>query len=149
MTDATQHHAQVKPLEWFEGNSFPAEKCWTASSALGVYTIDQEFGSDAYDFVVYRVSSLIGNFEGLPEAKAIAQADYEARIRSALLPPVPVNSYEELRAENEKLRAALIDIAALEDEQSNAHLAATGSYSMFDERYAVEKARTALDGAQS
>jgi len=40
--------------------------------------------------------------------------------------------------------AALKDIADLENTEANAHLAATGSYSMFGERYSVEKARDAI-----
>ncbi|WP_199091584.1 TFIIB-type zinc ribbon-containing protein [Bosea sp. ASV33] len=69
---------RVKPLEWQPTSS---GFCWHAASAVGRYFIEE------------RHSDFRWNVEGWPgewavntldEAKAAAQADYEARIRSAL-----------------------------------------------------------------
>jgi hypothetical protein len=77
---------KVKPLEWAEQPSFPAESCWMSKTPLCSYTIDQDFGSDAFYYEVRRSGSLVGTCDGLPEAKEAAQADYSSRILSALNP---------------------------------------------------------------
>lgn len=95
MTDVMQDAVRVKPLEWKESTRKMLPYGHPSPFFRAVTTFD--WG--------YRIEGLGEQFkmEGvlystLEAAKAAAQADYEARIRSALLPPVPVNSYEEMRA---------------------------------------------------
>lgn len=78
----------VKPLEWKKKNS--RREDWIADSAVGRY----EAGLVHSSFVaMLRIVTgnmpediKVGSGLGLEAAKAAAQADYEARIRSALLP---------------------------------------------------------------
>ena len=75
----------VKALEWRHyPDAFPP--MWVSQNApFGNYSIEEAAGSDcpSYD-VLNPTMGVMVNCEGLPEAKAAAQADYESRIRSAL-----------------------------------------------------------------
>jgi hypothetical protein len=84
----------VKALEWSEierdrgdGQTDRLGE-WEASSIVGVYAINISTCGDMHApwEVFGGDDSKIGNFATLDEAKAAAQADYEARIRSALTP---------------------------------------------------------------
>jgi hypothetical protein len=72
----------VKPLEW---RYAPVPPCgeWLAPSAVGLYCVP--LGRAGYT-LRFRDREEVGDFHTLDEAKAAAQADYETRIRSALLP---------------------------------------------------------------
>jgi len=83
----------VKPLEWNEvetdrgdGHS-DATGEWEASSIVGVYAVNISTCGDMHaPWEAFAGDySKIGNFETLVDAKAAAQADYEQRIRSALV----------------------------------------------------------------
>jgi len=69
----------VKKLEWDED--------WCAKTPFGMYTV-QENAEDTWSFTFYDYPYGIpeGEFGTLDEAKAAAQADFEARILSALEP---------------------------------------------------------------
>lgn len=78
---------EVKPLEWVQEVDAPCQR-WSAVSACGRY----EVGKSLLDHDWYWWSP--GNMEHPREAtearaKAAAQADYDARIRSALVNPAP------------------------------------------------------------
>lgn len=85
---AAVSEARVKPLEWREPSK-STNGCWTAESALGVYSVCIE--GDWYavrdkvprDFYFEWCGQDISR-DTLETAKAAAQADYEARILSAL-----------------------------------------------------------------
>lgn len=80
----------IKPLEWEYVER--ATMTYTAHWADGdvAYYIDQGFGSDSYYFRAVRwPEETIYDGDDLEAAKAAAQADYEARIRSALVAPAP------------------------------------------------------------
>lgn len=81
---------KVKPLDWRDhrGHTFP--DTWTAKTPCGVYEIEERSGSDSPFYVVTGpLHAFIADKDGLPEAKADAQADYERRILSALDLPAP------------------------------------------------------------
>lgn len=84
--DAPQAQA-VKALEWRHyPDAFPP--MWCASAPIGSYSIEETAGSDSPSYDVVNPSMVtIANFDGLPEAKAAAQADFERRILSALTRP--------------------------------------------------------------
>lgn len=77
----------VKALEWRHyPDAFPP--MWCASAPIGSYSIEETAGSDSPSYDVVNPSMVtIANFDGLPEAKAAAQADFERRILSALTRP--------------------------------------------------------------
>jgi hypothetical protein len=81
----------VKPLVWSHRNDQPAyEVC--ADCPFGRYAISPA-GEHGYGWKQPRQNVWSGFLPTCDEAKAAAQADYEARIRSALLPnpkPEPV-----------------------------------------------------------
>jgi len=73
----------VRPLEWRTvGDN------WQADTSIGWYVARQ---GDEPDFAVdlFLSAHPMRSFATLDEAKAAAQADYERRIRSALLPSSP------------------------------------------------------------
>lgn len=82
---------QVKPLEWTHlPDAFPP--MWITKTAIGSYHIEEAAGSDSPSFDLFNpMAGPMGNYEGLDEAKAAAQADYEHRIRSALVAPLEVD----------------------------------------------------------
>ncbi|RWL14849.1 MAG: hypothetical protein EOR57_31380 [Mesorhizobium sp.] len=73
----------VKELDWREEPIPPAWEC-LASTAVGLYCIP--LGRDLF-VLRFRDKDTLGEFDTLEAAKAAAQADYEARILSALTPP--------------------------------------------------------------
>ncbi|TPN03846.1 hypothetical protein FJ973_29840 [Mesorhizobium sp. B2-1-3] len=78
----------VKALEWrdLRGHSFP--DMWCATSPCGVYDIEERSASDSPAYVALGPHyAFIADKDSLDEAKAACQADYEARIRSALASP--------------------------------------------------------------
>lgn len=83
---------KVKALEWRELTSpredGPAEPNgeWEALCVFGAYSIDFDTDDDVakYPFCVWTPEDSLGHFASADDAKAAAQADYEARILSAL-----------------------------------------------------------------
>ena len=81
----------VKPLEWTDleidrgdGHSEPSGD-YEAPCSFGFYFIDQSFGSDSFYWSVKSpFFDDLGSFEDPIYAKAAAQADYTARILSAI-----------------------------------------------------------------
>lgn len=86
---------RVKPLEWraveqtrsAEDPSTEETGDYEATSPFGEYHIVCCFGSDSYVWSVSFCGDFIIDKDDPDEAKAAAQADYEARIRSALSSP--------------------------------------------------------------
>jgi NTP pyrophosphatase (non-canonical NTP hydrolase) len=77
----------VKALEWRDHrpDSFP-EPAWSAQTPFGFYNIEEVSASDSPAYVVrLHAHHFIADKDSLDAAKAAAQADYEARIRSALV----------------------------------------------------------------
>ncbi len=78
---------EVRALEWQDhrGHTFP--DTWTAKTPCGVYEIEERSASDSPAYVATGpLHVFISDRDSLEDAKAAAQADYEARIRSALIP---------------------------------------------------------------
>lgn len=82
---------KVKPLVWVETHEDRGDGTsehnggYEAESAFGVYEICMGFGSDCYYFSALDPNlNEIVSVEDLEDAKAAAQADYAARILSAL-----------------------------------------------------------------
>ena len=75
---APQGGVRVKPLAW-ERN--PTMDNWTANTLVGNY-LSQRTISDVA--ALWRGSERLGTYKCHEDAKAAAQADYEARILSAL-----------------------------------------------------------------
>ena len=75
----------VKALEWVEHQvSFPCP-LWSAEMSFGVYSIEEASASDSPVYEVrLHANKMVAIKDSLSDAKAAAQADYEARIRSAL-----------------------------------------------------------------
>jgi hypothetical protein len=76
----------IKPLEWRDhrGHTFP--DTWTAKTPCGVYEIEERSASDSPVYIATApLHVFIADKDSLDEAKAAAQADYEKRIRSALV----------------------------------------------------------------
>lgn len=77
---------KVKPLVWRDHrpDSFP-EPAWSAQTSFGFYNIEEVSASDSPAYVVrLHAHHFVADKDSLDDAKAAAQADYEARIRSAL-----------------------------------------------------------------
>ena len=70
----------VKPLVW---QNFDAWTFW-AESAVGTYHVDARNGFWVTKNEYQNASRIVYEIDDLETAKAAAQADYEARIRSAL-----------------------------------------------------------------
>lgn len=80
----------VRPLEWRQR----ASDMYDAD----VYLISDTFGQGPRKYVIARGSTILGYFHSADDAKAAAQADYEARIRSALVvEPAPTASVGAMR----------------------------------------------------
>lgn len=84
----------IKPLEW-EYHERPM-MTYVVSDERGLrYHINQYFGSDSYYFATVRHDgNILYDGDDLPSAQAAAQADYEARILSALAPQAGDNAEE-------------------------------------------------------
>ena len=87
---------KVRELEWEEVTAARSDADphrehtgdYEAVSPIGVYYIEQYFGSDSYGWrVTLHGSDDVADKDDPEDAKAAAQADYERRIRSALVPP--------------------------------------------------------------
>ncbi|WP_119920304.1 hypothetical protein [Mesorhizobium sp. DCY119] len=77
-TQPAEAGVTVKALEWDEHN------------CADVYGVKDCHGQGPKRYFLYRASTIIGWFDGIDAAKAAAQADYERRVRSALVPtPAP------------------------------------------------------------
>lgn len=82
---------KVKPLVWRDHrpDSFP-EPAWSAQTSFGFYNIEEVSASDSPAYVVrLHAHHFVADKDSLDEAKAAAQADYEARIKSALITTPP------------------------------------------------------------
>ena len=94
----------VRGLVWrdLRPNAFP--DMWCATSACGVYDIEEHSASDSPVYVALGPHyAFIANKDSLDEAKLAAQADYEQRIRYALNPDF-LSALDTARAEIERLR---------------------------------------------
>jgi hypothetical protein len=78
---------KVKPLEWVEADYWPGVKSHEAKGCgFSYWIIDRDGGCD----VACRNDGwTLSSLASVDKAKAAAQADYEARIRSAIEPPKP------------------------------------------------------------
>ncbi len=79
---------KVKALEWSEHKGPDGNCCYdhvTASSTIGGYSIEWKGWKDNDSYAVSRDEASVTFEYTLDTAKAAAQADYEARIRSALV----------------------------------------------------------------
>ena len=86
---AARHDAgcAVKAVEWRDHrpDSLP-EPAWSAQTPFSFYNIEEVSASDSPAYVArLHAHHFIADKDSLDEAKAAAQADYEKRIRSALL----------------------------------------------------------------
>lgn len=108
MTDVMQDAVRVKPLEWEDG------KAVSPFCDYMISPVHDDTGPHWQTSIRYR-GSTYKRSETEEEAISGAQADYEPRIRSALLPPVPVNSYEEMRAALEAYDAGMHHIGSCGD----------------------------------
>ena len=92
---STGEGVKVKALEWIELTSpredGPAEPTgeFEALCVFGNYSVSIDADEDmtASPYVVWSPEDNLGHFSSADEAKAAAQADYQARIRSALVHP--------------------------------------------------------------
>lgn len=114
-------NVQVKPLEW-EDWSAQHRTNITAMTQFGRYGVIQLHFPEMH----YKIEPPVGkplSALTLEAAKAAAQADYEARIRSALVPAPALTRTaaraDAAEAENKRLREALQDIMA--DRPSEKH----------------------------
>ena len=80
---------RIKPLEWYpDPGAFPYNT-WGAQSSFGRFIIEEVSASDSPAYEArYTPHHLITIKDSLEDAKAAAQADYERRILSALIPSV-------------------------------------------------------------
>jgi hypothetical protein len=67
----------VKALEWDERNH------------ADVYGVKDCYGQGPKRYFLYRASTIIGWYDDIEPAKAAAQTDHEARVRSAIVHPTP------------------------------------------------------------
>jgi hypothetical protein len=82
----------VKGLEWVEVSFARSDEDprrepsgdYEAGTPFGFYYIEQYFGTDSYGWKVTFDSLPVADKDDPDAAKASAQADYEARVRSAL-----------------------------------------------------------------
>ena len=102
---------KIKPLIWDETHEDRGDGSsehnggYEADSAFGVYEIGMGFGSDSYYWSVQDGSgNEIGSFDDPDNAKAAAQAHYNARILSALTPDPSTLSRIEAQAEARGMR---------------------------------------------
>jgi hypothetical protein len=129
--------AQVKGLEWrYYPDAFPPMYV-SQNAAFGNYSIEEAAGSDSptYD-VLNPTMGLMVNCDGLPEAKAAAQADYEKRILSALAPAMPDPTPTERSAGAELAKKVWgIDLVPSDPTEEASRFAARASFDGAGERY--------------
>jgi hypothetical protein len=83
----------VKQLEWHYRDGQQFYTYYTEELGRAVYWINQQFGSDSFYFTTMNCLGVtLYDGDDLPSAKAAAQADYEARIHSALVSSM--NTYQ-------------------------------------------------------
>jgi hypothetical protein len=73
---------QVRPLEWLDVSK-ELEKHGAMPPVGPIYTVEDDGFTDGYHVTASQL--VLGNFPTLEAAKAAARADYETRIRSALI----------------------------------------------------------------
>lgn len=72
---------QVKPLKWVEARCSDRWERYTAESLLGAYEV-LEWSNGGFGGTLARGGEF--SAESIEAAKAIAQSDYETRVRSVL-----------------------------------------------------------------
>lgn len=138
---------KVKPLVWRDHrpDSFP-EPAWSAQTSFGFYNIEEVSASDSPAYVVrLHAHHFVADKDSLDEAKAAAQADYEARIKSALV-EVPADAG--MREAFVRVLASLAAAISILERTPKAKRA-VASDKMFDQmlddyRKALEAGRSAL-----
>lgn len=90
-TQQPMGEVRVKALKWVEyPNSLAPDyfgHAWEAETPFGRYVVEEASGSDSPVYETnFRYERLIAATDGLPEAKAAAEADYSKRVLSALHP---------------------------------------------------------------
>lgn len=91
---------RVKPLEWEESEgNFPSQRVWSFDALKWMWIVQNDGGNFVWCEDVTPswapASNVRGVFPTLEAAKAAAQADYEARILSALALPAPDEGAQE------------------------------------------------------
>lgn len=138
---------KVKPLVWRDHrpDSFP-EPALSAQTSFGFYNIEEVSASDSPAYVVrLHAHHFVADKDSLDEAKAAAQADYEARIKSALV-EVPADAG--MREAFVRVLASLAAAISILERTPKAKRA-VASDKMFDQmlddyRKALEAGRSAL-----
>lgn len=87
---ASAREVKVRELEWVEQGS-----TLIAETPFGGYQIDTRPYAGSSDVNLLHGDSFLSRHDSIAAAKAAAQADYEARIRSALYPSAPVTEATE------------------------------------------------------
>jgi len=139
---------KVKPLVWRDHrpDSFP-EPAWSAQTSFGFYNIEEVSASDSPAYVVrLHAHHFVADKDSLDEAKAAAQRDYEARIKSALITAPPADAG--MREAFVRVLASLAAAISILERTPKAKKA-VASDKMFntmleDYRKALEAGRTAL-----
>lgn len=76
---------EVKPLEWVEEHDFHCSEIWDCETIIGRYFVFKEHDRSTCSFEFEAgPNSAQDGFPDIDAAKAAAQADYNARILSAL-----------------------------------------------------------------
>jgi hypothetical protein len=125
----------IKPLEW---NPFDAETPFGYA-----YRIYEEHG---FDRKCWSINLVDGRFDSIKEARAAAQADYAARIASALSPAF-IERIAALEAENARMREARDNIEiehALVSGDDGYNYAAGQEYGLRRALMIFDRARTTL-----
>lgn len=110
-----QEPVEVKRLEWREITEARSDEDPTheptghleADTSIGVYFIEMYLSSDSYGWSVALNGVDIADKDDPEDAKAAAQADYEQRIRSALVSAPP--TYSDAEAKGQEPTAAEIN----------------------------------------
>ena len=138
----------VRGLEWrdLRPNAFP--DMWCATSACGVYDIEEHSASDSPVYVALGPHyAFIANKDSLDEAKAAAQTDYEQRILSALNPDF-LSELDIARAEIERLAKALADAVPMIE--AVAHIGVDFGYGPYQvEEKFIQYSREFLDAIKA
>lgn len=101
--------ARVKPLEWVKHSQ---ADIWRADTFLGTYKVFGVGEKPTWDFDGLSDNRLSRPAKSVESAKSFAQADYDARILSAIDTTALDAERDELRALVEELRANRQEIAA-------------------------------------
>ena len=142
--NATAGVPVARGLVWrdLRPNAFP--DMWCATSACGVYDIEEHSASDSPVYVALGPHyAFIANKDSLDEAKLAAQADYDARILSALNPDF-LSALDTARAEIERLKKALAE--AMPILKAVAHIGVDFGYGPYQvEEKFIQSSRAFLD----